>query len=124
MWLRKVTCVLVIGPPRGLARRPLRTYTLLMAKRAPGRKTHRNTEGRRRLASYLKPVGSVAQATLAATMNIGQQTISAWKRGTCRPEPHHRDALERIAGIPAESWYSPDELAMSRGAPRVEAKAS
>lgn len=92
-----------------------------MAKRAPGRKTHRNTEGRRLLAAYLK---QTSQATLAAAMTIGQQTISAWKRGTCRPEPHHRDALARIAKIPAESWYSPDELAVSRGAPVQEAKSA
>ena len=95
-----------------------------MAKRAPGRKTHRHTDGRRQLAAYLKPIGSVSQATLAAAMSIGQQTISAWKRGTCRPEPHHRDALARIAGIPADAWYSPDELAVSRGAPVQESKAS
>ena len=91
-----------------------------MAKAARGRKTHRNTEGRQRLAKYLKPLGSVSQATLAASMGIGQQTISAWKRGSCRPEPHHRDALARIAGIPAECWYSPDELAVSRGAPVLD----
>lgn len=95
-----------------------------MSKGDRGRKTHRNTEGRKLLASYLKPLGSVSQATLAATMGIGQQTISAWKRGSCRPEPHHRDALARIAGIPAEAWYSPDELAVSRGAPVLQAKAS
>lgn len=83
-----------------------------MAKRAPGRKTHRNTEGRRRLVSYLER-GS--QARLALALSVGQQTVSAWKRGLCRPEPHHRDALARIAGIPVECWYSPDELDISRG---------
>lgn len=90
-----------------------------MAKR--GRKTHRNTEGRRRLTLYLE---TTSQATLAAALGIGQQTISAWKRGTCRPEPHHRDALARIAGIAADEWYSPDELAVSRGAPVQEAKSA
>jgi transcriptional regulator with XRE-family HTH domain len=95
-----------------------------MAKAARGRKTHRNTEGRQRLVKYLKPVGAVSQASLAAVLKIGQQTISAWKRGSCRPEPHHRDALARIAGIPADCWYSPDELAISRGAPVAESKAS
>lgn len=92
-----------------------------MAKRARGRKTHRNTEGRRQLGLYLE---GTSQGALAAALGIGQQTISAWKRGTCRPEPHHRDALERIAGIPAPSWYSPDELAVSRGAPMPEAKSA
>lgn len=92
-----------------------------MAKRARGRKTHRNTEGRRLLSQYLE---RTSQASLAAVLTIGQQTISAWKRGTCRPEPHHRDALERIAGIPAKAWYSPDELAVSCGAPVQEAKSA
>lgn len=91
-----------------------------MAKR--GRRTHRNTEGRRLLAQYLD---KTSQSSLAAAMSIGQQTVSAWKRGACRPEPHHRDALARIAGIPSEAWYSPDELAVSRGAPVIDmAKAS
>ncbi len=82
-----------------------------MAKR--GRKTHRNTRGRGLLVAYL---GTNSQASLATAMGVGQQTISAWKRGTCRPEPHHRDALARVAAIPSESWYSPDELAVSKGA--------
>lgn len=90
-----------------------------MAKR--GRKTHRNTEGRRLLALYL---ATTSQAQLAAAMGIGQQTISAWKRGSCRPEPHHRDALARIAGIATDAWYSPDELAVSRGVPATEEKRS
>lgn len=82
-----------------------------------GRRTHRNTEGRRLLSLFL---GTTSQASLAASLGIGQQTVSAWKRGSCRPEPHHRDALERIARIPTDAWYSPDELAVSRGAPEAK----
>lgn len=86
-----------------------------------GRRTHRNTEGRRLLVAHL---ANTSQATLAAALGVGQQTISAWKRGTCRPEPHHRDALARIAGIPASTWYSPDELAVSLGSTPSVAKSA
>lgn len=79
-----------------------------------GRKTHRNTEGRRLLGRYLE---TTSQSTLAAALGIGQQTVSAWKRGTCRPEPHHRDALSRIAHIPVTAWYSARELEVSTGTP-------
>ncbi len=61
------------------------------------------------------PVGSTSQASLADALGIGQQTISAWKRGTCRPEPHHREALARVAGIPAASWYSARERVVAEG---------
>ncbi len=81
-----------------------------MAKR--GRKTHRNTEGRRLLIAYLE---SNSQASLGLALSVGQQTISAWKRGACRPEPHHRDALARVANIRADAWYSSSELAVSKG---------
>lgn len=81
-----------------------------MAKR--GRRNHRNTEGRRLLSAYLN---SHPQTQLADALGLGQQAISAWKTGRARPGTHHREALKRLAGIPVEAWYSPDELAIARG---------
>lgn len=77
-----------------------------------GRAAQRNTPGRRMLNSLLK---SKSQAALARELEIEQQSISQWKRGVSRPEPHYREALQRVALIPFEAWYSPAELAIARG---------
>lgn len=64
------------------------------------------------LCNYLKTRSQVA---LGAELGVDQSAISAWARGTARPEPHFREALRRIALIPTEAWYSPDELAIAKG---------
>lgn len=55
------------------------------------------------------------QTWLAEQLGIGQQSVSNWKRGTARPEPELRDALERLIGIPRTDWYTADERAVARG---------
>lgn len=64
------------------------------------------------LCHYLK---SRSQAALAADLGIDQSSISAWVRGTSRPEPHFRHALARITLIPFDAWYSAEERSIAHG---------
>jgi transcriptional regulator with XRE-family HTH domain len=75
----------------------------------------RNTEGRRLLAAWLKGAGR-SQTALAHLLRINQAMISAWASGSCRPEAHHREALEHLTGIPARAWQTPAERAYVRRA--------
>lgn len=95
-----------------------------MANRTRGRKAHRGnrrTEGRRLLQELLK---TETQAAVASAIHARQQYVSSWARGLARPEPPFRDALERVYGLAATSWYSTDELAISQGVSEEQAKAS
>jgi transcriptional regulator with XRE-family HTH domain len=66
------------------------------------------TEGRRLLLSYLQQPGR-SQSALARALKIAQASVSLWTRGRSRPEPHHRESLELLANIPAESWQTAEE---------------
>ena len=52
-----------------------------------------------------------SQSKVAITLGVKQPTVSAWTRGTSRPEPHLRDALVELAGIPTAEWDTPEESA-------------
>jgi transcriptional regulator with XRE-family HTH domain len=73
------------------------------------------TEGRRLLLKYYGAKGSMTQAALAATLGVTEPSLSAWKRGTSRPESHYRKALERLIGIPEGTWMTRRERAIANG---------
>lgn len=61
---------------------------------------------------------------MAHAIGAKQQYVSNWARGGSRPEPQYRDALERVYGLPKGAWYSPDELAIAKGAAKAAAAAA
>jgi transcriptional regulator with XRE-family HTH domain len=71
------------------------------------RTTSANTKGRKLLKKYLE---SSSQAALARTIGVGQQTVSEWAKGSCRPDAMWRAILERAAGIPVDAWFDESEL--------------
>lgn len=81
------------------------------------KKPMKRTEGR---SILLRILSSETQQALVARLHkrgvrVKQQAVSAWVRGEARPEPHFRDGLERVLGIPREAWYTAGELAIARG---------
>jgi transcriptional regulator with XRE-family HTH domain len=45
-----------------------------------------------------------SQTAVAKVLGVKQPTVSAWVSGHARPEPHLRDALAELTGIPTEQW--------------------
>lgn len=54
-------------------------------------------------------------ASIADELRVSRQAIGRWVHGTSRPETHHRHALERLFGIAAVDWMTPDERAIAFG---------
>jgi len=82
------------------------------------------TKGRTALAALCK--SGDGQSSLAKTITnagapITQSAISAWVRGTSRPEPVMRAVLERVLGISVDDWTTAAER---RILSRVEARAA
>lgn len=46
---------------------------------------------------------------LAALLGVTKPAIGYWLKGTSRPEPHLRAAIEAITGIPASDWDKDEE---------------
>jgi transcriptional regulator with XRE-family HTH domain len=67
------------------------------------------TRGQSALTRYL---AENTQTSVAKTLAVEQSTVSLWKRGLTRPEPHHRRALELLTGIPEADWETDDERAV------------
>lgn len=76
------------------------------------RKPMKRTEGRRLLLVVL---AKNTEHSVATSVKASQQAVSSWKKGSSRPETHFRDALERVYGIPRDSWLTAGELAIARG---------
>lgn len=57
------------------------------------------------------PTGKAAhtQAGVAAAIGVTQQAVCAWGLGVARPRHEHRIAIERLLGIPVESWLDVSE---------------
>ena len=53
-----------------------------------------------------------SQSELAATLGIKQPSVSVWLRGQARPEPHLREAIEILTGIPQHAWDTTEERAV------------
>jgi len=83
-----------------------------MSRRRKRNKPAKHTEGRELLLAHL---AKGSQGALARALGIAQQSISQWAKGIARPAPQHREALERIARIPASAWYTADERAIANG---------
>lgn len=54
------------------------------------------------------------QTWLADLLGISQAAVWQWLHTGNRPLQQHREALERLAGIPADSWLSAEERAAKR----------
>ena len=73
------------------------------------------TEGRAGLIAYFSLPDAVSQAELARRVGVSGASVSAWKAGTSRPEPHYRQALEREIGLGRETWMTAEERAIAQG---------
>ncbi len=79
------------------------------------------TRGREQLCDAL---GTRTMYFIAKAIGINQAAIAKWRDGVCRPEPHFREALEHVLGIPQRDWYTEEETAIAKCAPSATAKAS
>ena len=68
----------------------------------------KTSDGTRQLRAFFSPP-RMTQADMAKALGISQQAVSMWVTGRSRPSAHQRAAIERIAGIPAASWLTPEE---------------
>lgn len=50
-----------------------------------------------------------SQSDVGRKLGVSQPTVSAWVSGRTRPEPHLRDALQALTGIPVSEWEQPEE---------------
>lgn len=62
------------------------------------------------LAAYLEG-GAHSQSSLAKALDVSQPSVSAWLCGRARPEPHLREAIEIVTGIPQSLWTTDEERA-------------
>lgn len=67
------------------------------------------TAGREALRRFFDDNPDRNQTWLAARLSISQPSVSAWLRGSSRPEPHLREALELLVGIPRDHWNTSRE---------------
>jgi len=80
------------------------------------------TKAGRALARAVDPSSNrfrMSQSALARMLGISQPSVSEWVRLRSRPEPHFRDALEIILGIPRDDWMTAAERAVVAGAARA-----
>ena len=73
-----------------------------------------DTDGRQALAKITArepghPPPLWSQRRIADALQISQPSVSGWVRGTSRPEPEYREALEHLLGISRDAWLTPDE---------------
>jgi hypothetical protein len=73
-----------------------------------------DTDGRQLLAKITsrepgKDPPSWSQKRIADALRISQPSVSGWVRGTSRPEPEYREALEHLLGVPRDAWLTSDE---------------
>lgn len=64
--------------------------------------------GARRLLEIVRPPAET-QAGIARKLGVTPQAVQKWLAGFSRPEQQHRAALERLVGIPADSWNEIEE---------------
>lgn len=74
------------------------------------------TEGLKKLRSWIAADEKRNQSALADELKIKQPSVSAWLRGVARPDAHLRTMLEHLTGIPATDWFTDEERAQIRGA--------
>jgi DNA-binding transcriptional regulator YiaG len=77
-----------------------------------------NTEGRAKLVEFLGDEKERTQGWLATRLSVQQPSVCAWLAGTSRPSAELREAIEIVAGIPAESWMTAREREVITNAKR------
>ena len=70
------------------------------------------TVGARRLAAVLKR-GKLSQADVGRAVNAGRHLVCRWVSGLRRPVLRYALALQRVYGIPADSWEKVSKAARS-----------
>lgn len=63
------------------------------------------------LAAWREQVG-LSFARAGEKLGVSGPTLHDWVHGKKRPSDEHRQALEIIAGIPRDSWRTPEEHAV------------
>ena len=81
------------------------------------------TSARDQLRDALRPGPDqrMTQGRLAAELGVSQPSVSAWVNLTARPDPHYREAIERLLGIPASGWMTAAERQIAT-TPRTRAR--
>lgn len=51
----------------------------------------------------------LSQQAIAEKLGVSQPSVSAWLKGSCRPDSAQRDALELSLAIPRELWRTDEE---------------
>lgn len=77
-------------------------------------KRWRSVRGYLLFKDALSKEGAPAQRELAAQLGVGENTVYFWKVGFRRPRSEIRDAIERILGVPADSWLTATELGKAK----------
>lgn len=62
-----------------------------------------------KLRAWLSADPARSISGLAITLRIKQPSVSGWLSGAWRPDEGHRIALERVTGIAAHDWLTPEE---------------
>lgn len=78
------------------------------------------SDGARALKEWLEGPPKRRQADLAASLGVGQQTVSAWLRGAVIPSVLYRVKLKTIAGILPASWLPPSKQEAGTLSPEEE----
>ena len=58
---------------------------------------------------FAPPPQRMSQKQLADALGISQQAVSMWVHGKARPSSEHWRAIERLTGIPVDSWIDEAE---------------
>lgn len=66
------------------------------------------------LREWIASVG-MTQRGFAEAIGTPHPVVNVWLTGKARPEHHFRLAIERLAGIRATDWFTPDEAAIAFG---------
>mgnify|MGYP002127194432 FL=1 len=75
--------------------------------------TPHETRARAALQAWLDGDGPErTQAALARALGIAGPSVNGWVLGRSRPEPHLRQSLEILTGIPAGDWDTDAERAI------------
>lgn len=77
-------------------------------RRSKGRAV-RDTRARVALSEWLASDPKRSQTALAARLHVEQPLISQWLKGTARPGPKLRAAVEAICCIPQGDWLDASE---------------
>lgn len=66
------------------------------------------TKGALTLRDLIKPTPPpMTQKGLAEALGVTQQAVSAWLRGATRPSYETRLKIEKLLGVPVDSWTEP-----------------